>query len=422
MSASLYKISREKTAPILFDYVKWVLKEAQNSNITTLYFLARDGYVLRKIAERICEKENISICCRYLYCSRASLRMPTYHLIGDEAYDILFLYGFHITIRTFFERAGISENFQKIILQEIGFEEDELLSRELTREESIRFTNRLRANQRFNEILIRNSKDAYVPTIQYLDQEGVFKQDTFAIVDSGWTGSMQRSFRQLLCSKGFSGKIVGFYFGMFADPKNAEDGQYLTWYFSKRRGLLQKVAFCNNVFECMLSAPHGMTTGYRIQNNAVVPIKTEGPAEKQKEQINVQLQGILDGVDDLISKCMAAFDEQKARRRTYTVLKELMFYPSSETVQALGEFLFCDDTTEENLLPLASPAELTRLNEYNILNRIWNRLHRKRQISAVQQANLFWPYGTAALLPSKLQRFWYRSNIYLWEILKYIWN
>ena len=420
MNTSLYEVSREHTAPVLLDYVQWVLKEAQARNITTLYFLARDGFVLREIAERVCMKDRIPIHCRYLYCSRASLRMPSYHLIGDEAYELLFLYGFHITVKTFFDRAGISEEQQKTILLEMGYDRSDLPDRELTRDESVYFTKSLRTNQTFNAILMKNSKEAYAPTIRYLEQEDVFKQDTFAIVDSGWMGSMQRSLRQLLHSKDFSGKIVGFYFGMFAEPKSAEDGEYLAWYFTKRRGLLKKATFCNNVFECMLSAPHGMTTGYHIQDGIVVPTKLDGPKERQKAQIKLQIQGILDGMDGL--NHVRAFDEQRARKNTYVELKKIMFCPPKEAVQVFGQFLFCDDTTEKNLLPLASSAELAKLHEYNILSRIWRRLSRRKQHGAVQQANLFWPYGTAALLPGKVQRWWYRSNILLWEILKYIRN
>lgn len=422
MSMKLYEISREKTAPMLLDYVKWILQEAQARHITTLYFLARDGYVLRELAEKVCAKNHISIRCRYLYCSRASLRMPSYHLIGEEAYELLFLYGFHITAGTFFERAGIDENHQKMIFEEIGYENSDLLNRELTRRESSCLADLLRQNKMFNELLIQNSREAFAPAIRYLEQEEVFKQDTFAIVDSGWAGSMQRSFRQLLASKGFSGKIVGFYFGMFSDQKSAEDGEYLTWYFNKQRGLRQKAAFCNNVFECMLSAPHGMTTGYRVQQDRVIPVQAKVPGKRQLEQINTQLQGILDGAEDLLCHGTVEFHARTAYKRTYTIVKELMFDPSREIVSAFGSFLFCDDVTEENLLPLASPDEVARLKEYNILSRIWNRLYPRSQAGAVRRANLFWPYGTAALLPHKLQRLWYRENIFLWELLKYIRN
>ena len=94
----LYTLSRQKVAPVLYGYVCWVLKEAEKRGICTLYFLSRDGYILRKIAQQICEKKKMRIECRYLYCSRASLRMPAYHLIGEEAYRLLFQGGYHVTL------------------------------------------------------------------------------------------------------------------------------------------------------------------------------------------------------------------------------------------------------------------------------------------------------------------------------------
>ena len=104
---SLYNFGKEKLAPVLYAYIYWVLKEAKKRDIHTLYFLARDGYIMNKIARVICENEELDICCRYLYCSRMSLRMPTYHLIDDEAYDLIFAQGYHVTVKTFFERVGL---------------------------------------------------------------------------------------------------------------------------------------------------------------------------------------------------------------------------------------------------------------------------------------------------------------------------
>lgn len=116
----LYSISKEKVAPVLYSYVNWVLNNAKERKIHTLYFLARDGYILKKIAELICERYQWNMECRYLYCSRASLRMPSYHLIGDEAYDLIFASGYHVTLNTFFDRIEMSEQKRKTIIKECG--------------------------------------------------------------------------------------------------------------------------------------------------------------------------------------------------------------------------------------------------------------------------------------------------------------
>ena len=81
-----------------------------NAKFKKVYFLARDGYLLYKLANEICEKNNLNIDCRYLYCSRFSLRMPSYHIIGDEAQKLLFSKGYYYTTKSVLERADLNEN------------------------------------------------------------------------------------------------------------------------------------------------------------------------------------------------------------------------------------------------------------------------------------------------------------------------
>ena len=47
--------------PVMFNYTAWVLKEAERRGIKRLCFLARDGYLLLKIAERICTALGVEI-------------------------------------------------------------------------------------------------------------------------------------------------------------------------------------------------------------------------------------------------------------------------------------------------------------------------------------------------------------------------
>lgn len=119
-------------APVLIAYVEWVLREAAQRGIHRLYFLARDGYVLQKIAERFCAAHRLDIQCRYLYCSRMSLRMPDYHLIGEEAFRLLSQPGYHVTLRSLFQRVTLPETLYSRILSEMGLSQPVPLDRELT--------------------------------------------------------------------------------------------------------------------------------------------------------------------------------------------------------------------------------------------------------------------------------------------------
>ena len=56
-------ICRQYSAPILTYYVWWILQEAEKRQIKRLYFLARDGLILKEIAEELCEMFSLQVTC-----------------------------------------------------------------------------------------------------------------------------------------------------------------------------------------------------------------------------------------------------------------------------------------------------------------------------------------------------------------------
>lgn len=63
-------------AALFLPYVYYVLNQCQRRGIECLYFIARDGYVLQKISEKIIQKEGLDIQTRYIYGSRAAWKKP----------------------------------------------------------------------------------------------------------------------------------------------------------------------------------------------------------------------------------------------------------------------------------------------------------------------------------------------------------
>ena len=217
--------------PILFNYVWWVLHEAEKRELKRLYFLARDGYLLCEMARLFCRRFQLPVSCRYLYCSRASLRMPSYHLIGREAMELLTLGGYQVTLCSLLQRAQMDPEERRAVYESLGWHGvDE--NRLLQRGELDRVRAQLSQCALYRDYVQQKSAAAYGPAVGYLRQEGLLDGGQVALVDSGWTGSMQRSLRQLLEAEGFAGEITGFYFGMYAPPKEPRDGTYLTWFLT----------------------------------------------------------------------------------------------------------------------------------------------------------------------------------------------
>lgn len=413
MQKKIYDYSRAIVGPVMYSYAEWVIDNAEKCGFSRLYFLARDGYLLYEISKLICKKRALPIECKYLYCSRQSLRMPSYHLIGEEAFSLLLLSGYYITPKTILKRACLSDEEILSLCNELGISD---INKPFTDKALEDFRIAIKGNDFYRKSIMRKSEAAYNTTIPYFKQEGLFDNDYVAIVDSGWTGSMQRSLRQLLESAGYSGKITGFYFGMFVDQKEEKDGQYLTFYFDAHSGTRRKIAFNNNLFECMLSANHAMTIGYEEKNGKFLPIFTASISDSQKLLIESQISGALHYTKEALSSSTAQFDYKKTRRRCYKILNRAMVYPTKEFATIYGAFTFCDDVTEDYHMSLASPESRRQLGNYMLLPRIFRKLFKIKKSNA---SELFWPYGAIAFCPALL-RPWYRINVQGWELLKAI--
>lgn len=406
----MQKYAYRVVGPILYRYARWIVHEAHARGIKTLWFLARDGYLLRIIADKICKNEGIDIESRYLFCSRRSLRMPMYHLVGEEAYEYLFSWGYYCTPRTLLARAEICGSEADSLLNSLGYNlPDELLSRE-------GFDNlceSLREDGGFLARVMEKSRSEYPLALEYLSREGMLDADTVAIADSGWTGSMQHALRIILESSGYKGHIVGFYFGMYADVRDGRDGEMLTYYFNSRGPIFHKVMFNNNLFECMLSAPHPMTVCYRRDGDSVTPVFAGAYGDKMKRLVDAQIDGVVAYVDDKIFNSGTKCKAELISKQYYNIIKRAMIYPTAQEARMYSHFLFCDDVSESYALPLARLGTGGELRECLLPVRIMRKILGKRRSTPAP----LWIYGAIADMPNVI-RSWYRINALTYDFLK----
>lgn len=408
------RLTIQVTAPVLFTYVWYVLREAERMGLKRLYFLARDGYVLLQIAREIAKACPVGLELRYLYCSRASLRMPSYHRIPEtEAMDLLLHRGTNLTVHHILDRASVTEEQRQAVYEALELQE-ESASVKLSENDFNAICDKLRRCRIFRQIVMDNSRAAYETAMPYFIQEGLTDGTPFGIVDSGWTGSMQRSFRQL--SEEIP-PMTGFYFGMFARPKSRGDGIYNTWYFSADSRISVRTKFNNNLFECMCAAPHGMTIGYRQEKDMrYVPVMkpyTEGtPLD---DMIGVQVSSCT----AFASLCAAEisyrdFDPGDMHRMTRQLLTALMYRPTAAEAEAFGSFPFCDDVTESYTDTLVRHDEAAVVREHLFLRRMLKKIRGKKP-----SRELFWVYGTLAVsglhcLPQR------RLSLRSWDVVRCI--
>lgn len=408
------QLTVQVTAPVLFTYVWYVLLEAERMKLKRLYFLSRDGYIMLKIAREIVKVHPIDLELRYLYCSRASLRMPGYHRISEtEMMDLLLHRGTNLTIRHILDRAHLTEA-QCTELYAALHTDVQSAAAPLSENDFTEVCEKLRSSTLFKEMVLQNSKAAYTDAMGYFVQEGLTDGTKFGIVDTGWTGSMQRSLRQL--SEEIP-SVTGFYFGMFARPKEQSDGTYRTWYFSADSSIGIRTKFNNNLFECMCAAPHSMTIGYcRGTDRRYVPIfKETGTASPMTSMIETQISVC----QQFAQLCAPLINYQKfshdaMHHITQSLLQGLMYRPEPAEAEAFAAFPFCDDVTESYSDTLVRHDCRSILREYMLPNRILRKLKGKKP-----SAELFWIYGTLAVSGMPLQSLC-RPALRLWDVLRCI--
>ena len=125
---TMAQVTASVTAPVLFCYVKSVLESAADSGIKKLYFLARDGYIMKAAADAIIEASGYDIKTSYLYVSRYALRNALYYKCSTaEDFEKAGFFGRCAvqSAENTLKRAGIDKEERKEVYKRIGFDGDE---------------------------------------------------------------------------------------------------------------------------------------------------------------------------------------------------------------------------------------------------------------------------------------------------------
>ncbi|MDE7224787.1 MAG: hypothetical protein K2O34_13535, partial [Acetatifactor sp.] len=208
---------------------------------------------------------------------------------------------------------------------------------------------------------------------------GMLEDVPWAIVDSGWTGSMQKSLQHLLNSMNCRARVEGFYFGMYDYPVGVERNTYHSWYFSPEEAIRRKVYFSNSLFECIFSSPEGMTVGYCKKDNQMVPV-LETQESPNKEQILRSTEFLIRYASELASVCgsmvLNQIGNNEGRRLAFNLLQLFMGRPTAEEAQVYGDYVFCDDVIGEADNRVAAPLSYQEIRENRLLHKGRNMLLR----------------------------------------------
>ncbi|MBQ9359721.1 MAG: hypothetical protein IJT96_01635 [Lachnospiraceae bacterium] len=244
-----YDYGTSLIAPVVTGYTRWLLSQVMERGIRKLYFIARDGYLLRETADKMILQEGLPIETHYIYGSRKAWRPA---LFIDGGFDVADFFkrtdDDDMSLEGMARRFGISADELVGFLPE-GYGSDSYPAQRKQREEIIGL---LQGNEDFRSCISRRTETERELIREYLTQSIDLEVRDYAFVELVGSGYTQFALSKIM-REITDYPMLTFYYHI--------DGGYgddMCKFLSYCPGMMNRKAM-----EPLFSAPHGCTSGYQ---------------------------------------------------------------------------------------------------------------------------------------------------------------
>lgn len=338
--------------PILYSYVAWFLKDCMGRGIKRLYFIARDGYLLKKIADIIIEKQKLPIETKYIYGSRRAWRFCS---MTEENFQLarMLSWSYCARIHNISQFAKLMELKVEELLQFLPYGAQDA-DTPVNSISICYMALQLEKNPVFRKLFLQKQSENRALTLAYLQQELDVTDEHFAFVDLSGGGFTQGCLADLMAT--FCDFPVHSYFFKIDRVNLVKKCYYHVFFPSMLKN--------NLVVEMISHAPHGQTCGYRREGNRIVPVLDNF----EKTGFKTHNFEILERALCTYAENLAASeDAQKSERGILSVIREYLIYvaqtPDQEMLDYFASFPNNETGREKSLVEYAP-----RLSQEDILN------------------------------------------------------
>lgn len=251
----LWNVGTGVAGPLLTGFVLWILHEARKAGMARLYFVARDGQILLRIAEILLARLGWPIECRYLMGSRQAWHLPALAEIDATALTWLVANARFDPLGGVLARAELEPGRIAAALARHGLGRLDLPAP----------AERLRAlllDAEVAPLIHARAALRRQSALGYLRQEKVLGGEAATIIDLGWHGRLQHSLQKLAdLGAGEAGatQVSGLYFALRSRPDGIPAERMRTYLDAP-----QAVRRLNPVLlELFCAADHGTVRRYR---------------------------------------------------------------------------------------------------------------------------------------------------------------
>lgn len=273
---------------LVHSYVCWLLRRSLKMGIQRLYFIARDAWLLKEIADSVIEQERYDIQTFYIYGSRKAWRLAG---LTERYFELALLVRWDV-VRKNASWKRLSEVLEVDIseLAEFLEDEDKDVEKQYAESEFLKKIQILEQNKEFQQFLLKRYADKQRTTITYLRQNVDVSDENYAFVELIGSGYTQRALSNLM--EDFSSYPVRTFFYHLDAYLDTERCQFFCYQPDK----VEK----SGLIELFYTAPHGHTIGYHVKEDGIAEVVLDSENEAL---IRYGLWDYIDGVRKFARIC-----------------------------------------------------------------------------------------------------------------------
>lgn len=285
------RLGFEAAGPMFLAFAMWVLRESERRGDEDIYFLARDGFLVKQIYDRLIAAGFRGPKSHYLLASRRSLSTASL-ASREDIHASLRLRFSETTLRAFFaDRFGLDvDTLDRRCLADAGFSswDDRVSDRASERPALSRLLDACA------ESILDRSRIEREAMLLYLDSESFRRPSRKSVVDIGHNASLQKALGDLVGAR----DLGGFYFATFEGAREVRDAgfdidSYLLRFEDNRSS---DHVYCRSIgfFEFLFLPDRPSFRSFELVDGAPRPVFVDGDERARSALVREVHRGVLE--------------------------------------------------------------------------------------------------------------------------------
>ncbi len=361
---TIWNTASNVIGPLYTEFVWWLLYKAKKAGVKRLYFMARDGLILKDIADLLITTGHFQFDTRYLYVSRQSLLYASVNEI--DAFDIRWMMWNPLTplsVKTILKRMELVVDHVTPELAELGIKD---FDRPLSLPEKKKFQ-QLFLRPTIKRMVLESAEKKHETTVAYLKQEGLTDGTPFALVDIGWIALSQYAISRMLDKEKQrpAAGVKGYYLGtnwLLWKYKNDSAESFL---YNPENMLWRMPLVQYELPEIFATADHGRTLRYEKDGDKILPVLGDPPATAKAWGSDIQRKGTVAFTQSFLDATLQnSWRDETPTEKIGKIFNLFCNWPSREEADTYGKFTHGADMEEKEgkeIAPVIGFADLFKI-------------------------------------------------------------